>query len=337
MGSHTKETRHDRKHFLATVGVATLVIAGVLSSPRLPAQAQSEQSPATSSPTIPGWQRKAGGKMAFDVASIKQNTSDERAHTNVNLSFLEDVPPKGGLLSAVGFSLNTYIGFAYNLSPGQVQLLRPGLPKWAISERFDVQARAEGSPTRDQMRLMMQSLLADRFKLAVHFETRQVPVFALVLDKPGKIGTQLIPHPDTAPCVNAPPQPAPSATPASGKDDRWFTPCGSEGMLFVSGRAHSGGENLTMDRFANMLPAASMGALSLDRPVSDQTGLSGNFDFRIEFTPEFAGPPPPNFQPDATGPTFIEALREQLGLKLVPQTGPVDVLVIDHVEEPSPN
>jgi len=75
----------------------------------------------------------------------------------------------------------------------------------------------------------------------------------------------------------------------------------------------------------------------LSRPVLDQTGLSGTLDFVIEWTPEFNGPPPPNFQPDPSGPTFLEALKEQLGLKLQPQTGPVDVLVIDHVEEPSPN
>jgi uncharacterized protein (TIGR03435 family) len=72
-----------------------------------------------------------------------------------------------------------------------------------------------------------------------------------------------------------------------------------------------------------------------DRPILDKTGLSGNFDFSLEFTPEFRSPQ--NFQPDPSGPTFPEALNEQLGLKLESQTGPVEVLVIDHVEEPSSN
>jgi uncharacterized protein (TIGR03435 family) len=77
----------------------------------------------------------------------------------------------------------------------------------------------------------------------------------------------------------------------------------------------------------------------VDRPVLDETGLTGKFDFVIEWTPQFDGPPPPgvNFQPDPTGPTFLEALKDQLGLKLVPQTGPVEVPIIGHIEEPSPN
>jgi len=77
----------------------------------------------------------------------------------------------------------------------------------------------------------------------------------------------------------------------------------------------------------------------VDRPVLDKTGLVGKFDFIMEFTPQFNGPLPPgsNFQPDESGPTFLEALKEQLGLKLDPQKGPVDVIVVDHVEIPSEN
>ena len=82
-----------------------------------------------------------------------------------------------------------------------------------------------------------------------------------------------------------------------------------------------------------------MGFLDLGRPVLDQTGLSGTFDFAIEWTPQLSGPLPPStdFQPDPDGPTFLQALQEQLGLKLEPTTGPIDAFVIDHIEEPSPN
>ena len=94
---------------------------------------------------------------------------------------------------------------------------------------------------------------------------------------------------------------------------------------------------MTMAQIAGALPIISIG--TLDRPVVDQTGLTGTFDLRIEFTPPANRPQSPGstFQPDDAGPTFLEVLKEQLGLKLVPQTGPVDVLVIDHVEEPSEN
>ena len=78
--------------------------------------------------------------------------------------------------------------------------------------------------------------------------------------------------------------------------------------------------------------------LNIDRPVLDRTGLTGKYDFVFEFTPEFNGPPPPGLPPlDESGPTLQEALKAQLGLKLEPQTGPVDVLVVDHVEQPSEN
>ena len=88
-----------------------------------------------------------------------------------------------------------------------------------------------------------------------------------------------------------------------------------------------------------MASSFTLGGMSndVDRAVLDQTGLSGTFDFSLEYTPLLNGQPPEGFPADMTGPTFLEALKEQLGLKLVSQTGPVDVLVLDHVEEPSPN
>ena len=88
-----------------------------------------------------------------------------------------------------------------------------------------------------------------------------------------------------------------------------------------------------MERLAGILSGLA------DRPVLDKTGLTGKIDFVIEFTPQFNGPLPPgaNFQPDPTGPTFLEALKEQLGLKLESQTGLVEVIVVDHVEQPSEN
>jgi uncharacterized protein (TIGR03435 family) len=308
-----------RRLIIATAGFVAVIVAGALTASRLGAQA-----PATL-PAVPQWQIDAGGKMAFDVASVKPDKSDANPIANFPLTFVDDHPSTGGRLSVVNFRLITYIAFAYKLAPGQQQLVRPQLPKWATTESFDIEAKAEGNPTKDQMRLMMQSLLADRFKLAVHFETRQLPVYALVLEKPGQTGPQLKPHIDDPPC-------GAFTSPQAG-DDGWIMLCGALGGTYVSGRLRNGSRNLTMEQIAGFLPAMA----NLDRPVQDRTGLGGSFDLRIEFTPEFNGPPPPNFQPDPSGPTFLEALHEQLGLKLEPQTGPVDVLVIDHVEEPSPN
>jgi uncharacterized protein (TIGR03435 family) len=187
---------------------------------------------------------------------------------------------------------------------------------------------------------MMQVLLADRFKLAMHHETRQLPMFALVLDKPGKVGPQLQPHPADSPCPTAAPPPdSLSPTVAGGFPE----PCGaiSDVQPSAPGRLRVGARNIPMGMMASSLEVlGNMGTSgNIDRPVLDKSGLTGKVDFVIEWTPELNGPRSPGatFQPDPTGPTFMEALKEQLGLKLDSQKGPVDVIVIDHIEQPSEN
>jgi uncharacterized protein (TIGR03435 family) len=226
--------------------------------------------------------------------------------------------------------------FAFKLTPSQVQSVLSQLPKWATTDRYDIQARVAGNPTKDQFRLMMQALLADRFKLAVHYEIKQQPIFALVLDKPGKLGAKLQRHPDDSPCSTVPTPgagPGAPATVAGGFPES----CGALNGWPVSGRIRLGARNVPMEMIATSLTNPQM--LGVDRPVLDKTGLPGKYDFIMEFTPQINGPLPPgvNFQPDESGPTFLEALKEQLGLKLDSQTGPVPVIVIDHVEQPSEN
>jgi uncharacterized protein (TIGR03435 family) len=338
--------------FLATAAIVALaapVFLGFTTVPRLQARAPSAQSPAA-----PQWQIDAGGKMSFDVASVKRNKSGPQPspifrsasgdfpHSNVFLGPGEAYVPTGGLFAGTNLSLGDYMSFAFKITGNQGVLLRPQLPKWAITDLFDIQARVEGNPTKDQMRLMMQSLLADRFKLAIHFETRQLPVFALVVDKTGKLGPQLQPHSGDSMC---PPPPSPGSVPPPTRvEDRFPTEvCGDIiGMpATATGRYRVGARNVPIALIENTLAGLGYGNLAgnLGRPVLGQTGLTGTFDFSFEFTPQLSMPPP---SPGATagpesGSTFQEALKEQLGLKLLPGTGPVDVIVIDHVEEPSPN
>lgn len=113
------------------------------------------------------------------------------------------IPPGRRLLA--DFPLESYIEFAYKIMPAreQTETMLAHLPKWVATDRFVIQAKAEGKPTKDQMRLMMQSLLADRFKLAVHFETQTVPVLALGLKKSGEIGPRLRPHSQGPSCDTA--------------------------------------------------------------------------------------------------------------------------------------
>jgi uncharacterized protein (TIGR03435 family) len=227
-------------------------------------------------------------------------------------------------------SLPGLIAWAYQLKPDEARLIS-GSPDWANSESFDIEAQASGNLPRDRMFLMLQSLLADRFKLALHHETREVPVYALVFAKPGKTGPQLQPHSDAAPCLKIDPS-RPFPTTDFGVIPPPPPACGR----FISGAHRLAGNDVTMEMLAANLGASS----SVDRTVVNRTGLNGAFDLNLEFTP--GGQPASQLgeagAPDASGPPLIfTALQEQLGLKLESTKGPVDVLVIDHVEQPTPN
>jgi uncharacterized protein (TIGR03435 family) len=321
--------------------LALPVFLCLLYMPRLLAQALAGQAPATRSASQSLQEMEAAGRrMAFDVASVKPNTSNEPPNSHYPMGPGDAYVPNGGLFAATNQPLIVYLRFAFKL--GQGDLL--GLPAWVYNDRFDIEARAQGNPTKDQTRLMMQSLLADRFRLTRHIETRTGPVFNLVLSKAGTIGPQLQAHADDGSCAAAStpqtPGSAPLATPSAPTSTSGLQlppfPCGSIGAIPASapGRGRLGGRTVTIGRMAGFLTNPFTG---VDRPVRDRTGLAGTFDFSLEWSlaPDSAQPLGP--APEDTGPTFLEALQQQLGLKLTSTTGPVDVLVIDHVEQPSPN
>jgi hypothetical protein len=183
-----------RKLALGVCGVATLVtlVIGIRNAPAIRAQ------------DVPDWQTEAGGKMAFEVASVKR-TKGEAGPPNFPVNVGEAYRPTGGHFRA-DFPLLVYIQFAYKFLPAAT-LEREMLghsPAWIATDSYNIDARAPASnPTKDQMRLMMQALLADRFKLEAHFETKEVPVFALTLVKAGKLGPKLVLHADGPACDSA--------------------------------------------------------------------------------------------------------------------------------------
>jgi bla regulator protein blaR1 len=274
-------------------------------------------------PDSPPWQTAAGGKMAFEVAAVKPSVGTFTP-PNFPLDAGDAYATTGGRFSA-DFPLSVYITFAYKLTltPEQRQSMLAHLPKWVASDRFSIQAKADGNPTKDQMRLMMQSLLAERFKLEVHFETQRVPLLALTLIKPGKTGPKLRPHAEGPACD--------ASAEALMKADVFPTRCDVYAMTMMPNKpVRAGSRNTTIDLLASALP----GLGRLARPVVDQTGLSGRFDFMIEWTPESNTPPA---EDAIQGTTFLEALHEQLGLKLEATNGPLQVLIVDRVERPSEN
>jgi uncharacterized protein (TIGR03435 family) len=295
-------------------------------------QSAAAQSSAAIADKMPDWQVAAGGQMKFEVASIKPDTVDQAdaiVYSNIPLGPMDSFTPTGGLLRSTSFDLLQYLVFAYKLTPTQVQSVQAQLPKWTNTAQYDIEAHAAGNPTKDQYRLMMQALLADRFKLALHYETKQVPAIALELDKPGKFGPHIQLHPvDATPCSSAP-------APGQTVDGGFPVQCGivGAGQSSTPGRLKVLARNVRITMLTDLL--GSQPVINIDKPVVDKTGIVGNVDFVFEFTPDV--PPGTDFQPDQNGPTFLEALKEQMGMKLDPTTAAVDSIIIDHIEQPSAN
>lgn len=287
-------------------------------------------------PGVPQWQTAAGGKMEFEVASVRRDISDTNTPPNFAITSDDGWGPSSDLFTA-DFPLMTYIEFAYKswLTPSQREAILSKLPGWVTTDKFEIRARASGNPTKDQMRLMMQSLLADRFKLKIHFETRQEPVLALTAIKPGKLGASLRPHAQGPPCEGH------ADTTVDGtahNGDHAFPPrCGVYSARMT-------GDNTVMlasrDTTLAQLAASLPNYGTLDRPVVDQTNIRGRFDVTIEWTARVVfsnAPSPAENQPNLGGTTFSEALADQLGLKLKPAKAPLRLLIIDHVEMPTGN
>jgi uncharacterized protein (TIGR03435 family) len=231
----------------------------------------------------------------------------------------------------------TYITFAYKVGlrsatgdgagPADIRKAMQ-MPEWVRTDRYAIEARADGISTRDQMRLMMQSLLAERFGFKAHFEEPTFPAFALELVNPGRTGPKLRPHSEGAPC---------DEKPAKVDFSKLFPPvCGGLAYFMMPNRVEKGGSrDTTLAEMAEGLP----GIGGVDRPMVDRTGLEGRYDFTIEFAPEpnAVAATASDGASDPAAPTFIQALRDQLGLKLESVKADIRILVIDHIERPSSN
>jgi uncharacterized protein (TIGR03435 family) len=235
----------------------------------------------------------------FEVATIKPTTLDW---------------PGGGRFMrmqtahqfvARNYTLRVILAAAFNLTPRAVS----GGPSWVDSDRYDVVAKAPGEvrPTSYEQMAMLRKLLTDRFKLTFHREKKEFTIYALTIASKGSKLTASKPDPS--------PEGAPPLVFA-------LSPMGAR----LAARDASMGEfTWVMQRSA------------LDRPVVDQTGLSGRYDFDLEWSPDetqFDGNVPPR-NPDE--PDLFTAMQQQLGLRLEAMKGPIDALVIDQVQKPSEN
>jgi uncharacterized protein (TIGR03435 family) len=246
----------------------------------------------------------------FEVASVKPNHSGDADSG----SYVEP----GGRYAANNITLRALIKIAYGVHDNQIV----GGPDWVTRDRWDVVAKAEGyaqaAAFRDTARLMLRPLLADRFKLALRREQRELPVYALVVAKANReLGPQFRRN-DEHDCTMPVPPMAPSA---NAREPGVSLPCGAD--IFRSG--HLAARAMTLN---NLLVALMR--FNIDRVVVDRTGLTGKYDWEIQWAPEALTVD----NSPSDGPSVFEAFQEQAGLKLEPTKAQVDVLVIDHVETP---
>ena len=258
---------------------------------------------------------------AFDVASIKRNESQEARSQLI----LEPT----GRVTATNVSLRTVLKNIYHTQDFQIV----GGPSWIDSQRFDIAAIAPQEMSHPPvpaalLQEMLRTLLRDRFKLEVRREIRQLPTFALeVVRADQHLGPQMKETLDCSPGLSAAAnQPTPLVTP------RQAAPCRLLGV-----------PNGLIGRGVRMSVLVAALAPHVGRVVTDQTGLQGAYDFELKWTPEPANSAVPGGQdqrgtPIATdAPSLFSALQEQLGLRLTPARGPVEVLVIARVEMPLPD
>jgi uncharacterized protein (TIGR03435 family) len=245
----------------------------------------------------------------------------------------------GGRFTSTNMSLKLLIQFAYaNHDDARSGHWLPlmasqviGGPAWIDTPGYNIEAKPEGNTDPKHTWLMVETLLADRFKLALHRETREVPVFNLTLAKSGP----KLPAAKEAECMSIAPGEPPRHVP--GKVD-----CG-----YVSGPGSAGNPgHLTIGgRKVHVADLVRELTLVLDRPVLDKTGFTGEFDLNLSFRPDEAlqgsgfWPSDPTARPpiDSNIPNIFAAMEEQLGLKIVAGKGPVEVLVVDHAERPTAN
>jgi|SRR5579872_4245072 len=227
------------------------------------------------------------GQASFEVASIKPHPWP--------IEYSAGAHVRGTLVTSTASTLLDLITDAYGVRYDQIS----GGPGWMKANHFDLVARAAGETpiTTDQMRQMLQSLLADRFQLKVHHETREVPMWDLVVAKNG-------------PKLKA------------------FDPEGYlDGISVANGTAHIAVSKGTMEQLAHRLSGNGAG-----RPVRDKTGVAGYYSYTLDFAWTNGTP-----AIDSDARTLFDALQEQLGLKLESTKGPAEAIIIDHAERPAAN
>lgn len=255
--------------------------------------------------------------------------------------------PDPGQLTCTNAPLIVLLTTAYGVKSYQIEG-----PDWLNSERFDIIAKIPAETTKEQYKLMLQNLLAERFKLTLHHQTKELPIYVLAIGKGGPKMKRSEDEPTAAPKQEAPtappPPPPPPPSPSASLPER--PKMDADGFPVLPPSMHKvtvnmmntrTGRNRMLASHESMTHLADMLSNQLGRPVVDETGLTGLYDFTLEYAPGASvgplPPPPPGVDagPTASNPDaadLFSAIQAQIGLKLQPKKGPVDLLIIDHLE-----
>jgi uncharacterized protein (TIGR03435 family) len=273
---------------IACIGVWALLLGPALTPgmSRLAAAQESHSQNTQTKPQAPE-RMPADAHPTFDVATIKPHDPN---------SYRQGFNDRGGRFTIRGQSVSSLLMFAYSINKHQIE----DLPDWASNATFDIDGITDplGEPNLRQMQEMIQKLLADRFQLKLHRETRELPVYALQLEKSG---------PKLASAADPNAQPDQESSSHGTEITHVYTSCAMADFI------------LGMQFF-------------LDRPIVDQTGLTGRYDLKLRYTYNESSTDDPNAPPG-----LFTAIKEQLGLRLKASKAPIYVLVIDRIDQPSPN
>jgi uncharacterized protein (TIGR03435 family) len=235
----------------------------------------------------------------FEVASVKRVVSPDLIYG------IRPIDPSGRFHAIITVRDLMMVAYGSPLALVESQLV--DVPGWARNDRFELIAKVSGEFSHDRFLAMMRTLLAERFQLRVRKETRQLPVYDLVLERPGQRGARL--RPADGQCLSGGKEAAADLRRACGFKRVTASSISAVGM--------------TLDTLASGIATRP----EVQRHVRNRTGLSGSFDIDVEFMPE----------PDAPGAAFFTAFREQLGLRFQSATGPLDAYIVERVEPPTPD
>jgi uncharacterized protein (TIGR03435 family) len=248
---------------------------------------------------LPSYAQAPPPRLSFEVASIKPNTSGSRSSGGGTRP--------GGRYVATNLQVRDLIGEAYSLQDFQLV----DAPEWTSSERFDINATAGRETSDDETKLMLQTLLAERFGFVARRDTRELPIYELVMARPDhRPGPQL-----TGAAIDC-------TDPANKNRKAEAAFCGTNINISSNSAVMEAG-SIPMSRFATVL------AQFVNRIVVDRTGLAGGHNAKMTWTP--------NPNAETSGPSLFTALQEQLGLKLESARGPVEILRVEKIDRPTPD